>query len=195
MRRTPYWPYVPYWLSKGYHDKQVKFVTGLRTSTTLLTLLIASLLLVAGCGAEEEGEAPEGAPSATTAAEPETAETATLNIITSRGEKVEVEVEIATNDAERARGLMERTELAENAGMLFVYEEERQLSFWMKNTLIPLSVAYADSQGRIVDIQDMQPLDETPHPSAEPARYALEVNQGFFEEQGIRVGDRLVLPD
>ena len=168
----------------------------MKTWITLLTLLIASLLLGAGCGGEEEGEAPEGAPSATiTAAEPETAETTSLSIITSRGERVEVEVEIATDDAERAQGLMERTELAENAGMLFVYEEERQLSFWMKNTLIPLSIAYADSQGRIVDIQDMQPLDETPHPSAEPVRYALEVNQGFFEERGIRVGDRLILAD
>ena len=59
----------------------------------------------------------------------------------------------------------------------------------MKNTLIPLSIAYIDEDGRIVDIEDMEPLDETSHPSAEPANYALEVNQGFFEERGVKVGD------
>ncbi len=89
---------------------------------------------------------------------------------------------------------MERTELGENSGMLFVYQEEQQRSFWMRDTLIPLSIAYIDADGRIVDIQDMQPLDETSHPSAEPAQYALEVNQGFFEEHGVQVGDRVELP-
>jgi uncharacterized membrane protein (UPF0127 family) len=78
--------------------------------------------------------------------------------------------------------------------MLFVFESETTRSFWMKDTLIPLSVAYLDSEGRIIDIQDMQPLDETSHPSAEPAQYALEVNQGFFEERGVEVGDTAELP-
>jgi hypothetical protein len=78
--------------------------------------------------------------------------------------------------------------------MLFVFEQQQQLSFWMKNTLIPLSVAYMDSEGRIIDVQDMEPLDTTPHPSAEPAMYALEVNQGFYEERGIEVGDTAELP-
>lgn len=60
--------------------------------------------------------------------------------------------------------------------------------------MIPLSIAYIDAEGRIVDIQDMQPLDETPRPSAEPTQYALEVNQGFFEERGVTVGDMVELP-
>ena len=89
---------------------------------------------------------------------------------------------------------MARTELAENAGMLFVFDREAPRSFWMRNTLIPLSIAYITADGRIVDIQDMQPLDETSHPSAEPAQYALEVNQGFFEERGVKVGDKAELP-
>jgi uncharacterized membrane protein (UPF0127 family) len=89
---------------------------------------------------------------------------------------------------------MERTELDENAGMLFVFDREAPRSFWMRNTLIPLSIAYIASDGRIVDIQDMQPLDEAPHPSAAPAQYALEVNQGFFEDNGVEVGDRAQLP-
>ena len=80
--------------------------------------------------------------------------------------------------------------------MLFVYPDERERSFWMKDTLIPLSIAFMDSEGRIVDIQDMKALDDAPphYTSAEPARYALEVNEGFFDERGVEVGDRAKLP-
>ena len=118
----------------------------------------------------------------------------TLTIVNSAGERVEVPVEVADTDEERQMGLMGRDALAEDAGMLFVFDAEQQLSFWMKDTLIPLSIAFMDSEGRIVDIQDMQPLDETPHLSAEPAQYALEVNQGFFGTRGIQVGDSVELP-
>ncbi|MCA3748442.1 MAG: DUF192 domain-containing protein [Rubrobacter sp.] len=91
---------------------------------------------------------------------------------------------------------MYRTALGEDRGMLFVFDRERRLSFWMRNTLIPLSIAYIDSEGRIVDIQDMKPLDDDPphYVSAEPAMYALEVNRGFFEERGVEVGDTVELP-
>ena len=130
----------------------------------------------------------------TTAKTPSPNESATIAIDASSGERVEVKVEIADDPAERQRGLMERTALAENAGMLFVFNREQQLSFFMRNTLIPLSIAYIDGGGRIVDIQDMQPLDVTPHPSSAPARYALEVNQGFFREHGVEVGDTVELP-
>ena len=114
-----------------------------------------------------------------------------LNIIKADGEKVTLEVELAQTVQQQQRGLMERTELGKNRGMLFVFDQEQPLSFWMKNTLIPLSIAYIDGSGTIVDIQDMQPLDETLYPSAVPAKYALEVNQGFFGENGINVGDRM----
>ncbi len=124
----------------------------------------------------------------------EPARGATLGIVNSAGQRVAVPVEIADTNEERQTGLMGRTALAEDAGMLFVFDTEQQLSFWMKDTLIPLSIAFIDSEGRIVDIQDMQPLDETPHPSAAPAQYALEVNQGFFEARGIQVGDTVELP-
>lgn len=175
----------------------------MRNLIPIVALLFASLLLIAGCG-REEAEAPsEDGPATTastepppevTAAQPGTPE-ATLVIINSFGERVPVRVEIANTPAERERGLMERTELAEDAGMIFVFDREQILRFWMKNTLIPLSIAYIDSVGRIVDIQDMQPLDENTYPSAEPAQYALEVNQGFFEERGIEVGNEVVLPE
>jgi uncharacterized membrane protein (UPF0127 family) len=165
----------------------------------LVTVLALLVLVLAGCGApEEESEAPEttgDVPSGAIGEEVETSELPTVTIDASGGEEVEVSVEIADTDAERQRGLMERTALDEERGMLFVFEEEQELSFWMRNTLIPLSIAYIDSDGRIVDIQDMEPLDESGHPSAEPAQYALEVNQGFFEERGVEVGDRVDLPE
>jgi uncharacterized membrane protein (UPF0127 family) len=120
-----------------------------------------------------------------------------VTIHTSSRKEVRVRVEIADNAFERARGLMYRTALTEDRGMLFIFKAEQKLSFWMKNTRIPLSIAFIDSEGRIVDIQDMRPLDDDPphYVSAKPAQYALEVNQGFFEERGVKVGDRAELPE
>jgi uncharacterized protein len=173
-----------------------------RIQVALPALLFVFLLFVSGRGGGESS-APGGDGSATTA---ETAEgtqnsvasapdeSTTITIAGANGERTEVQVEIADDTAEQRRGLMERTELAENAGMLFVFDREQPLAFWMKDTLIPLSIAYIDSNGRIVDTQNMQPLDETPHPSAEPAKYALEVNQGFFRNHGIEVGNKVSLP-
>lgn len=160
----------------------------MRTSLAVLTLLFASLLLLAGCSIEQKSMSNQQQDSTPN-------ETSTIEITSSDGTRTEVEVEIADDDAKRQRGLMERTALAENAGMLFVFDREKPLSFWMKDTLIPLSIAYIDSGGRIVDLQDMQPLDETSHPSAKPAKYALEVNQGFFREHGVEVGNMVELPE
>ncbi len=117
-----------------------------------------------------------------------------VSITNTAGQTVDIPVEIADTPAKRETGLMGRTALAADAGMLFVFDQDQPLSFWMKDTLIPLSIAFINSKGIIVDIQDMQPLDETPHHSVAPAKYALEVNQGFFRAQGIQVGDRAVLP-
>jgi uncharacterized protein len=179
----------------------------MRIQVAFPALLFALLLLIAGCGGGESS-APEEKEPATTAPAQTTAETTqnttavaapdestTLAITSSDGTRTEVQVEIADERAEQQRGLMERTELAENAGMLFVFDRDAPRSFWMRNTLIPLSIAYIASDGRIVDIQDMQPLDETSHPSAEPAQYALEVNQGFFAERGIKVGNVVEIPE
>lgn len=106
-------------------------------------------------------------------------------------------VEVADHPAAHERGLMFRKKLEVNSGMLFVFEEERTLSFWMKNTFIPLSIAYIDSKKIIVDIQDMMPvplgstLEPRSYPSKKPARYALEVNQGWFSKNKVQVGDRV----
>lgn len=102
---------------------------------------------------------------------------------------IEIQVEIADDADERQRGLMYRESLEENQGMLFVYPEQRTLGFWMKNTLIPLDIAYIDREGRIVDIQQMEPQTTETHDSAAPAMYALEMNEGWFEANGIRIGD------
>ncbi len=120
----------------------------------------------------------------------------TLTIDASGGESVRVRVEIADDYFEHAKGLMYRKSLGQNRGMLFVYEEESELSFYMKNTSIPLSIAFMDAEGKIVDIQQRKPFDDEPpsYVSAEPAQYALEVNQGFFEERGVEVGDMAELP-
>jgi uncharacterized membrane protein (UPF0127 family) len=177
----------------------------MRIQVALPALLFVFLLFIAGCGGGESS-APEGDGSATTAPAQTTPEgtqnstasasdeSTTIAITGTNGERTEVEVEIADDTPEQRRGLMERTELAENAGMLFVFDREGPRSFWMRNTLVPLSIAYIASDGRIVDIQDMQPQDETSHPSAEPAQYALEVNQGFFAERGIEVGNVVEIP-
>lgn len=109
--------------------------------------------------------------------------------VTIRVAGIEVRVEIADDEAERSKGLMFRESLPENDGMLFVYESQRSVGFWMRNTLIPLDIAYIDSQGRIVDIQQMEPGDETTHWSKADAMYALEMNVGWFETHGVGVGD------
>ncbi len=174
-------------------------------TTVMVLLALAALLLVIDRGRDETSVAeppfgevgPETTPENTapeTAPQPKSKQKAkifALYIVNSAGERVPLVAEVAETPRQRDRGLMGRTALGENHGMLFVFDQEQPLSFWMRNTLIPLSIAYIDDRGTIVDIQDMEPLDETSHPSAAPARYALEVNQGFFEEHGIRVGDIL----
>jgi uncharacterized membrane protein (UPF0127 family) len=108
---------------------------------------------------------------------------------------VPIQVEIADTPEKRSQGLMNRESVPEGAGMLFVWPEDSASGFWMKDTLVPLSVAFIDSAGNILDIQDMEPLDETLHNSPEPYRYAVEVNQGWFEEHGVAAGDNVTLPD
>jgi uncharacterized membrane protein (UPF0127 family) len=97
-------------------------------------------------------------------------------------------VEIADDGAKRAQGLMNRDTLPADEGMLFVYPDEAPRSFWMKNTRIPLSIAYIDRQGRIVSVHDMRPLSTRGTPSDGPAMYALEVNQGWFAQHQIGPG-------
>ncbi|MDR0654779.1 MAG: DUF192 domain-containing protein [Treponema sp.] len=102
---------------------------------------------------------------------------------------VPVSAEKAETGAERARGLMYRRSLDDGKGMLFIFEEDEILSFWMKNTLIPLSIAFIAADGRIVEIHDMEPEDLSTIRSGYPCRYALEVPRGWFRRAGIAPGD------
>lgn len=113
---------------------------------------------------------------------------------------VSVAVEEADSSAERAQGLMGRTSLGDNEGMIFTFGDVTDgpvtSEFWMKDTLIPLSVAFWDEDGRIVGIRDMDPCTDDPCPtygSPEPYVGALEVNDGFFTEHGVTTGDRIEL--
>lgn len=102
-----------------------------------------------------------------------------------------VRAELADTFTSRMQGLMYRDKLGQNAGMLFVFEEAAIQCMWMKNTLIPLSVAFLDDTGTIINIADMQPRTEDTHCAARPARYALEMNRGWFAERGIKAGIKL----
>lgn len=111
-----------------------------------------------------------------------------------------IRAEVADTFTSRMQGLMRRTSLPQNGGMLFVFDDESTHCMWMKNTLIPLSVAFLDARGAIINIAEMEPHSEQSHCAARPARYALEMAQGWFAQRGIRAGaplrglDKLATP-
>ena len=99
--------------------------------------------------------------------------------------------EVASTDANRTQGLMHRRILPEDRGMLFVFPNVARHAMWMMNTYIPLSVAFLDEQGVIINIEDMKPQTQDTHPAARPAKYALEMNLGWFKKRGIKPGAKL----
>jgi len=103
-------------------------------------------------------------------------------------------IEVAVTQEEQTIGLMNRKEIKKNEGMIFTYKEDRKLSFWMKNTLVPLSIAYISKDGIIKEIHNMKPLSLTLINSAHSVRYALELPLGSYERSGVRVGDTIDLP-
>jgi uncharacterized membrane protein (UPF0127 family) len=100
-------------------------------------------------------------------------------------------VEVAATPQQRQQGLMGRTRLAVNGGMLFVFDKADRHCFWMRNTPLPLSIAFIDAVGRIVEIADMQAYDDTRHCPASDVRYALELAQGGFLQRGIAPGAQI----
>jgi uncharacterized membrane protein (UPF0127 family) len=102
-----------------------------------------------------------------------------------------IQAEVVAEPASRMQGLMHRKSLPQNAGMLFIFDEHAIHCMWMKNTLIPLSVAFLDDRGTIVNIADMEPHSEQSHCAVRPVRYALEMNRGWFAARGIKPGSRL----
>ncbi|MFH1006581.1 MAG: DUF192 domain-containing protein [Candidatus Latescibacterota bacterium] len=145
------------------------------TRRTLQVLFFLLLSIFSGCA---QGEKPDIA--------------AGDGRITIRASGIPVRVEVANTDQERQQGLMFRETLGEDEGMLFVFEQEQFLSFWMKNTYLPLSIAFISRDGEITAIEDMEPLDaHTVHRAPRPVLYALEMNQGWFTRHGIAVADRV----
>jgi uncharacterized membrane protein (UPF0127 family) len=138
-------------------------------------LLLAAALVGAACG--------NGGPPAVPGAQ------LPVDWLTVAGHRITVE--IAREPGERSRGLMFRERLPIDHGMLFVFEVEDVQAFWMRNTKIPLSIAYADANGRIVRIADLEPLDERPVTSIAPSLYALEMNRGWFAAHAVVAGDRI----
>jgi hypothetical protein len=104
------------------------------------------------------------------------------------GKVASLNVEVARTPSELQRGLMGRETLAENSGMLFDFGRETETRFWMKDTTIPLSIAFIDIDGKVLAIEDMEPLDLTPVSPPGPYRYAIEANRGWFESHGIEPG-------
>jgi uncharacterized membrane protein (UPF0127 family) len=102
-----------------------------------------------------------------------------------------IRAEVVSEPGTRAQGLMYRKSMPQNAGMLFIFDEAEVHCMWMKNTLIPLSVAFIDDRGAIVNIADMDPQTEASHCAAQPVRYALEMNRGWFGARGVKPGSRL----
>lgn len=103
----------------------------------------------------------------------------------------QIRAEVANTEESRRRGLMFRDSLGDNSGMVFSYPEAGINAMWMKNTRIPLSVAFINRNGRILNIENMEPFSEQAHSSAGEAAYALEMNRGWFSKRAIKAGDRV----
>jgi uncharacterized protein len=102
-----------------------------------------------------------------------------------------IDAQVASSPGQHEFGLMFRKVMPQHEGMLFVFDEPSQRCFWMKNTLLPLSAAFIDDDGTIVNVEDMKPQTLDSHCSAKPVRYVLEMNQGWFAKKGIKPGTKL----
>ena len=159
------------------------------TSKLARLLGLAALLLTGGC----EKEKPDMPLNTAVPNPPATAENSRaqprLKTIKLYLGSAELTVEIADENHERQAGMMHRTTMPENEGMLFVFPYPHQSGFWMKNTIVPLSIAYIDPASRVIEIHDMQPGNTKPVESRSASvQYALEVNQGWFAKNGIKPG-------
>jgi uncharacterized membrane protein (UPF0127 family) len=124
-----------------------------------------------------------------------------LTIVKANGKQAKLSIEVAETPDQKTTGLSNRAKLAKDAGMLFILvdlsnprRDSATGGFWMKDTLIPLSVAFIDRCGALVDIAHMEPLTLDVHRTTKPHSFGLEVNKGWFEEKGVKVGDHVQLP-
>ena len=153
-----------------------------RRVASTLTLSLSALVLAGvalGCDGGDGDPVPTGSDGA-----PLTQ----ITFVNDEGDEIDLFVEVVDTAEERGRGLMFRQSMPENQGMLFVFEQEGQYGFYMKDTPLPLSIAFVEGKGNIIEIEDMQPLTEDMHSPDEPYLYAVEVNQGWFERNAIGPG-------
>ncbi|RYZ73028.1 MAG: DUF192 domain-containing protein [Proteobacteria bacterium] len=155
----------------------------------MMKMILAATLLFSGYACQS-------------AAAPEAKKTSEAKPAKLKTEKITVDgkivvAEIADTDPSREHGLMNRTKMGENEGMLFVFDQDEMLGFWMKNTLIPLAIGYFDSELKLIEVHEMVPApmgDMYPksYPSSKPARYALEMNKGWYTRHNVKPGAKLV---
>lgn len=166
----------------------------------LLTLFVAALIACGGAAGEDGDSERTGAssPAQGTAMDQETTDSPRfgpggqlIRVVDVSVGGVPISVEIADTPALRETGLMHRDSLPANHGMLFVYADEQMRSFWMRNTKIPLDIAFIDRNGSIVNIEQMEAQTDENTISTAPAMYALEMSLGWFEANGVGIGDRL----
>jgi uncharacterized membrane protein (UPF0127 family) len=167
----------------------------------VLAWALASAAGLVGGGGDEADDDPTmaDAPGLTTVpAQGGAARTVAYRLEPAGGRPVTVRLEVAADPAARARGLMGRTEVPEGTGMVFLYPRDVAEAYWMKNTLVPLSIAFVAADGRVVSVAEMTPCTADPCPSyppARPYRYAVELPAGAFEAAGVGAGDKVVATD
>ena len=158
---------------------------------------LASAAGLVGGSADDPTMAAAGRATGTTTA-PGAARTAAYRLEPAGGRPVTVRLEVAADPDARARGLMDRTEVPEGTGMVFLYPRDVAEAYWMKNTLVPLSIAFVAADGRVVSVAEMTPCTADPCPSYPPAgpyRYAVELPAGAFRAAGVGEGDKVVPAD
>lgn len=155
----------------------------LRVELFRIVLLMVTSVFCGGCDAANTPPPDSGLPIATVSVRAD--ESAT---------PVHVEAEIASTTAQRQQGLMHREEMSENRGMLFLFAQDVSGGFWMKNTILPLTIAYISADGVVLELRTGEPFNETVLRPAQPYRYVLEVNQGWFERHGLGVGSLVEIP-
>jgi uncharacterized membrane protein (UPF0127 family) len=141
-------------------------------------MLMVAMVAV-GCNGGDGDQVPTGSDGASLTK---------ITFVNNDGDDVDLFVEVVDTPEERGRGLMFRQSMPENQGMLFVFEQEGDYSFHMKDTPLPLSIAFVEGGGDIIETEDMQPMTEDLHSPDEPYLYAIEVNQGWFARNGIKAG-------
>lgn len=155
-----------------------------------LFLAVAAMALP-GCPGGASSSAPKPVEN-----QQQAPERADVSIMNSQNVSLKVAAELALTDEQRATGLMNRTSMAENDGMLFVFPDSQRRSFWMKNTLIPLDMIFISETGLIVDInRNAQPGNLTPYTSSSPAKYVLEVNGGWCDAKQVQNGNLATIPN